>query len=126
MAADRRRVDAVMSIVGHRLGQDRRRGLPGTGHAPAPETLVHRHPLAVLLRQVAPRRAGTHPPQDSVHDRPVVARRPALAPTLGRQQVFQQPPLRFAQIASAHQSLPPGGILESSFEANVNNFVNTA
>ena len=115
-----------MSIVGHRLSQGRRRGLPGTGPAPASEALVHRHPLAVLLRQVAPRRAGAHSPQNAVHDGPVVARRPALAPALGRQQVFQQPPFRFAQIASAHEPLPPRGILESRFESHVNHFVNTA
>ena len=115
-----------MPVVRHRLGQNRRRGFPDAGLAPASEALIHRHPLAVLLRQVTPRRAGAHPPQNAVHDGPVVARRPALTPALRRQEVFQQPPFRFAQIASAQESLPPRGILESMFESHVNNFVNRA
>jgi hypothetical protein len=106
------------------LGQNRRGGLPDAGRAPASEALVHRHPLAVLLRQVAPRRAGAHPPQNAVHDGPVVARRTTLAPALGRQEVFQQSPFRFAQIASTHEPLPPRGILESRFDSRVNHFVN--
>jgi hypothetical protein len=114
-----------MTIVCHRLGQNRRRGLPDASLTPAPEALVHRHPLAIFLRQVAPRRAGAHPPENAVHNGPVVARRAALAPTLGRQEVLQQPPLRFAQIASAHESLPSGGILESRFDSRVNHFVNS-
>jgi hypothetical protein len=88
--------------------------------------LVDCHPLAVLLWQIAPRRTGAQPPQNAVHDWPVVARRTALASALGRQEVLQQPPFRLAQVASAQRSLPPRGILESSFDSRVNHFVNTA
>src|SRR6266446_9531903 len=84
------------------------------------------NPLVIFLRQVAPRRSGAHPPENAVHNGPVVARRAALAPTLGRQELLQQPPLRFDQIASAHEPLPSGGILESRFDSRVNHFVNSA
>ena len=116
----------MMSIIRHRLGQNRRRGLPDAGCAPAPKPLIHGHPLAVLLRQVTPRGTSAHPPQNAVHDRPVVSRRAALAPTLRWQKVFQQPPFRFTQIASAQESLHPRGILESRFDSRVNHFVNRA
>ena len=49
--------DAVARVVRHRLGQPGGDRLPDAGLAPASEALVHRDPLAVLLRHVAPRRA---------------------------------------------------------------------
>jgi len=55
------------------------------GPAPAPEALVHRHPLAILLRHVAPRRPGADAPQDAIDDRPVVAGWAVPAAPLRRQ-----------------------------------------
>lgn len=60
MAADRRGVDTVMSIVGHRL--------PDDGLSPPSEALKDGHSLAVILRQVVPRRTGADEPQDAIDD----------------------------------------------------------
>ena len=124
MTPDRRRIHAVARVVGHRLGERRCDGFPNTGLAPSSEALIDRHPLAVLLRQIAPRRTGSDAPQDAIDDLPIVERRTALASTLGRQKILEQAPLGLAQIAATQIRLPPRGILESSFDSRVNNFVN--
>jgi hypothetical protein len=86
-----------MAVVGHRLGQRGGDRLPHAGLAPASEALAEGHPLAVLLRHVAPWRAGANAPQDAVDRPPQVFRRPTGARF--RQRVLQDPPLTFAQIA---------------------------
>src|SRR5271169_6685053 len=82
MASNRGAVDAVAGVVRHRLGQRGSDGFPNAGLAPASEALVHGHPLAVLLRNIPPGRAGAQVPQDAVDDGAVVVRRPALATPL--------------------------------------------
>lgn len=126
MTPNRRRIQAVAGVVGHRLGERRCDRLPDAGLAPSSEALIDRHPLAVLLRQVAPRRSGPDAPQDAVHDPPIVERRAALATAFGRQKILEQSPFGLAQIAATQIRLPPRGILESSFESRVNHFVNSA
>jgi len=88
MTSDRRRIHAVAGIVGHRLGKRHGDRFPDAGLAPSSEALVDRHPLAVLLRHVAPRRTRSDAPQNAVDDLPVVERRPAFAPSLRRQQIL--------------------------------------
>jgi len=126
MTSNRRRIQAVAGIVGHRLGKGRGHRFPDAGLAPSSEALIDRHPLAVLLRQIAPRRTRSNAPQDALDDLPIVERGPALAPTLRRQKRFQQTPLGLVQIAATQSSLPPRGILESKPESRVNHFVNSA
>jgi len=124
MSANRRRIHRVAGIVGHGLGERRSDDLPDAGRAPAPEALINRHPLAVLLRHIAPGRAGSDAPQDSIDDHAVVERRTALASPLGGQKILQKTPLGFAQIAATQSCLPPRGILEPISESRVNLFVN--
>lgn len=126
MTSNRRRIHTVARIVGHRLGQRRCDGFPDPGLAPASEALIDRHPLAVLLGQIAPRRTGSDTPQNAVDDHAVVESGTALATPLRRQKILQQAPLGFVQIAATQSCLPSRGILESSFESCVNNFVNSA
>src|SRR5438128_10380498 len=121
MTANRCRIQAVAGVVGHRLGEGRGDRFPDAGLAPSSEALIDRHPLTVLLRQIAPRRPSADAPQDAIDDLPIVERGPALASSLRRQQGFDQTPLRFAQVA-ATQSCP----LESKPESRVNHSVNSA
>ena len=120
MTANRRRIQAVAGVVGHRLGKGRGDRFPDAGLAPSSEALINRHPLALLLRQIAPRRSCPNAPQDAIDDLPIVERGPALASSLRRQKGFEQTPLRFAQVAATQSCLPPRGILESKPESGVN------
>jgi hypothetical protein len=83
MTANRRRIQAVAGVVGHRLGEGRGDRFPDAGLAPSSEALIDHHPLTVLLRQIAPRRLSADPPQDAIDDLPIVERGPdscVLAP----------------------------------------------
>src|ERR1700689_620325 len=126
MTSNRRRIHAVTGIVGHRLDECRCDRLPYPLVAPSSKALIDRHPLPVLFGHIAPWRTGTDAPQNAVDDHAVVEGGATFSAPLSRQQILQQPPLRFAQIAATQSRLPPRGILESSFESCVNNFVNRA
>lgn len=126
MTSDRRRIHAVTGIIGHRLGEGRGDRLPDAGLAPSSEALIDRHPVAVLLGDVSPRRSGPNAPQDAIDDLPVIERGAAFAATLRRQKGFEQSPFGFVQIAATQSCLPPRGILESKPESAVNQFVNRA
>src|SRR5438132_6971575 len=54
MTANRRRIQAVAGVVGHRLGKGRGDRFPDAGLAPSSEALIDRYPLTVFLRQIAP------------------------------------------------------------------------
>jgi hypothetical protein len=99
-------------------------GVEGAAHERSP--VDARHPLTVLLRQIAPRRPGADAPQDAIDDLPIVERGPALASSLRRQKGFEQTPLRFAQVAAIQSCLRPRGMLESKPESRANDFVNSA
>src|ERR1700682_4690688 len=92
MTANRRRIQAVAGGVGHRLGRGRGDRFPDAGLAPSSEALIDRHPLTVLLRQIAPRRPSADAPPDAIDDLPIVERGPALAFSLRRQKGFEQTP----------------------------------
>jgi hypothetical protein len=124
MSPNHRRIHGVTGIVGHGLSERRGDDLPDTGLAPSSETLIDRHPLAVLLRHIAPGRTGSDAPQDAIDNHAVVERRTALASPLSGQKIPQQTPLAFGQIAATQSCLPPRGILESISESRVNLFVN--
>ena len=126
MTSNRRRIQAVAGIVGHRLGERRCDRLPDAGLAPSSEALIDRHPLPILLGQIAPGRSGSDTPKNAVDDHAVVEGGAALASPLRWQQIFQQAPLGLAQVAATQSRLPSRGILESSFESCVNYFVNRA
>ena len=112
MGADRGRVDVVMPAVRHRLGESDRHALPDPGDTPSPEAPIDRIPVAVLLGNIAPWRAGAQPPQNAIDDIAIVLGRatpPALPRlSLNRQQYPQNTPLDLAQIAAAQ-----GCLLES-------------
>ncbi len=82
MTANCRRIHRMAGVVSHRVGERRGDDLPDPSLAPSSEALIDSHPLAVLVREIAPRRpAGGS-----------CGRAPA-------QQALQQPPFRFAQIS---------------------------
>ena len=51
--------------------------LPDAGMAPAAEALMHRLPLAITFRQVAPMRTGAQNPKTTVDKHPAVRAGPA-------------------------------------------------
>lgn len=107
-------------VVGHRAGERRGDGLTDARFAPSSEALIDRHPLAVLLRHVAPGRAGADAPQNPVQNLPVIVRRTALSTALRRQKILQQPPFRFAQIAPTQFRLPQAESLNQvSIQASI-------
>ena len=126
MSPNRRRIHGMVCIVGHRLGQCRRDAFPDPGLAPSSEALIDRNPFAIFVRQVAPWRARTNTPKNTVHDLPIVERWTAFASAFRRQKGFEQAPFCVAQIAATQSCLPTRGILESKSESRVNLFVNRA
>ena len=106
MPPNRRGVDAMMSIVGHGLGECHRHSLPDAVLAPTPEAAPDAVPIAVAFGHVPPRRAGAQPPQHSIHRRSTIQRRPASVTLHRRQQLIQNSPFHVAQIPSAQGCLP--------------------
>lgn len=85
-----------------------------TGLAPSSEALIDRHLFSIILRHIASRDAGPDAPKNAIDDPTVVESGVALLPALSRQQILQQTPLRFAQIAATQSGLPPRGILNQA------------
>ena len=78
--------------------------LPGTVRRPTSVSHVDGLPPAVLLGQVAPRRARTGPPQHPIdHSTVILPTTPALGRTV-RQQWLQQSPLRISQIVTINHT----------------------
>src|SRR6476659_9657868 len=77
--------------------------IPDATVSPAAELPKNRIPVAELLRQIAPRRAGPHQPKRRVHHTAMVARRTASATD---QKRFEIRPLIIGQ-QSANQGCPP-------------------
>jgi hypothetical protein len=69
---------------------------PYSGLAPSSKPLIDGHPFTVLLRQIPPWRACANAPQNTIHNRAIIAGRSAFSASFGWQQVFQQLPFRFA------------------------------
>lgn len=93
--------------------------LPDPGERPAPELLVDGVPLAEMLVQIAPRRAGPGDPEHPVEHQPVVLRRaPALAARRDHER-REKPPFLVCHQAANQDRLPKNS-LESRFEPCVN------
>jgi len=116
MGANRCAVDAVVAIVCHDLGQCHRHCLPNSGIAPSSKPTENRIPVSILGRNVAPGCAGSKPPEYSVDHRTVL-RRPPTSPSvrrLNRQQVLQDQPFSFTQVAPAQTCLQKAALNQSS------------
>ena len=111
--ANRSAVDVVMSALGRGLGESDCHALPDARGTPAPEAPIDRVPVALFLRDIAPRRTRAQPPQDAIDDVSVVLGRPTPPAFAGfafnRQQHLQDTPLDPRQIAAAQ-----GCLLESA------------
>ena len=68
MSANRGAVDVIMPALRHGLGERDGDALPDTGDAPSSEPPIDRIPVAILLRNVVPWRAGAWAPQKAVYD----------------------------------------------------------
>src|SRR3974390_1001440 len=113
MGANRGAIDVVVPALCHGLGESDGDALPDTGGTPSPESPIDRIPVAILLRNVAPWRAGAQSPQDTVDDITIILGWSATAAlprlSLNRQQNPQNTPLDLCQIAAAQ-----GCLLESA------------
>ena len=89
------------------------------GFRPAAELLVDGVPLAEMLVEIAPRRAGPRDPEDAIENLPVILRRsPALAALCDHQGLEKRPFLIRHQ--AANQDRLPKNSLESRFALGVN------
>lgn len=122
MGADRGAIDRVMAAVGHQLSQRDRNGFPDPSLAPTPETSVDRVPVPVLGRNIAPRRAAAKPPKYPIDDSAVLFRPSATATVrcLNRQQIFQNTPFCFCQIAPAQTCLQKATLNQSASATSTN------
>lgn len=107
MSTNRGVVDAVVAAVDHDLSERNRNGLPDPGFAPTPKPPVDRIPVAVFGRNITPRRAAPKPPKYSVDDRSALLGSLASPSVcrLNRQQIHQNAPFCFTQIAPAQARL---------------------
>ena len=104
MRAHDGRIDHLQCRVGHAAAGERLQDhIPDAAVGPAPGLPKDRIPVAELLRQVAPRRAGSHQPKHRVEHAAMVARR-ATATT--DQERFEIRPLIVGH-QSANQGCPP-------------------
>jgi hypothetical protein len=81
--------------------------LPDSAPRPSVEPLEYRIPTTISIRQIAPRRAGSRKPQDSVDKTAVVLRRTARIAPLSRKMVFDRIPLGVREFMSSHRLAPP-------------------
>ncbi len=104
MRAHDGRIDHLQCRVGHAAAGERLQDhIPDAAVGPAPRLPKDRIPVAELLRQVAPRRAGSHQPKHRVEHAAMAARR-ATATT--DQERFEIRPLIVGH-QSANQGCPP-------------------
>jgi hypothetical protein len=122
VGADGGTVDAVVTSVRHHFGQGDQHDLPGAGLAQEPEPPIDRVPLAVLPRHFAPGRPAARPPENTVQNRSVLGRAPSATTHrwFDRQQILQNPPLRFAQIAPAQSRLQRKALNQPLDPASIN------
>ena len=122
MGANGGAINAIVAAISHDLGQRNRDGLPDPSFAPAPEPPVDRIPVTVFRRNIAPWRAAAKPPEYTVDNRSVLFG--ATAPTsfcrFNRQQVLQNTPFRFTQIASPQTCLQMAALNQTANCASTN------
>src|SRR6516225_5585793 len=90
--------------------QLRKKPLPNALLCPAPETSEHAIPVAELVGQVAPWRAGTNQPQYRVNEQTIVVAVPTLVALLAGNKWFNSLPLSVRQ-RPPNQDRPPVAIL---------------
>jgi hypothetical protein len=61
--------------------------VPDAAVGPPPELAEDRIPVAEFFRQIAPRRAGSHDPEDCIEHATVIARRPTAATSQERLEI---------------------------------------
>jgi hypothetical protein len=120
-------IDAVMTALGHRLGECYGNAFPNTGGTPSSEPPIDGIPVAILLRNVAPRCSGAETPKDAIDDVPAAFGRSPTAAlsslTLNRQQNPQNTPLDLRQIAAAQGCLPESAAFnQNRIHASMNLF----
>ena len=122
MGADCGAVDAVVAAVRHDFGERHGYGLPDPGLAPSPEPAINGVPAAVFGRDVPPRSSATEPPEYAV-DNGTVLFRASATPTvrcLNGQQILQNTPFCFCQIASAQARLQKAALNQPSSASSTN------
>jgi hypothetical protein len=115
------RINHLQCRVGQAAAGERlQHHIPDATVSPAAELPKNRIPVAELLRQIPPRRAGPHQPKRRVHHTAMVARRTASATD---QKRFEIRPLIIGQ-QSANQGCPPQRAALNQFSIPcVNRFV---
>jgi hypothetical protein len=86
--------------------------IPDAAVGPAPKLSEDRIPVAELLRQIAPRRTGSHQPKHRVEYAAMIARRP---PAATDQKRFETRPLIVGH-QSTNQGRPPQRAALNQFE----------
>ena len=112
--------------IGHGLGsrQGFQYNVPQPRTRPSQELAIHRTPFAQFLRQIAPRRASSRDPENTIQDAPMIGgRSPPLGACLDH-KLLEQCPFRIRQPASNQFCLPPRDSFKSSRNSPVNHFVN--
>ena len=121
MGANGGAVDAVMATVRHDLGQRHGNGLPDPSFTPSPEPAIDGVPAAIFGWHVTPWSTAAEPPEDTVDDGAVLFGPPASTSVrrVYRQQVPQNAPFRFAQIAPAQVCLQKAALNQSSRASSI-------
>jgi len=122
MGANRGAIDVVVAAVRHDLRQRDGHCLPDPGFTPPPEPPIDRVPIAVIGRDIAPRRATAKPPEYAVDNGAVLFRPPAtpMVRCLNRQQLPQNTPFCFCQIAAAQACLQKAALNQPSSATSTN------
>ena len=106
MGADDRAVDHQVLVVAI-CRQCLEHPLPYAGMAPVAETLMHRLPLAIPIRQIAPVCARAQNPQATIDEQAVVLAATSGIADLPRQQRCSLCPLDLAQFISLNRHCQP-------------------
>lgn len=119
MCPDYGAIDHVGGDVSlHHLCECLQHRVKHAGRNPAPVAPEHAVPFAIFVRQVTPQRSCPGNPHHTFEVAPIVLRRTATAPSLGRQQLRDYG--RGPSIQSARRTPPLKGRLESSSGSDVN------
>lgn len=86
-------------------GEGAGHAFPNTGIPPTREADVGAMPVAEFGRQVAPRYAGTHDPENRLDEKTIVFRGATRIAGFTRQQMFNATPLIISQQLSKHPDL---------------------
>jgi hypothetical protein len=111
-------VDHQILVVA--IGQSSEQALPDASMAPVAEAPMHRFPLAVPLRQVAPACVRPQNPQTSVDEQTIIRSRTSRVASLPRQQWRYLRPLRLSKLISLRRHLCSVSKLRNSMNQRSN------